>query len=148
MVYPTQFGWRDLSLPLRQRFLPHKYREVTPSQCGLLSLLMQTSVSGWWPPAQCRLAQGWLAGRHLPGPCLTTAIWRCHKNASQWQHSFQWKLCSHWLKFLRQRHVAVVRQGPGHFSMASYGSCAITRLGKALPWAPSYYCDMTQSQEF
>ena len=24
------------------------------------------------------------------------------------------KLRSHWLKFLRQRHVAVVRQGPGH----------------------------------
>ena len=23
---------------------------------------------------------------------------------SQWQHSFQWKLHSHWLKFLRQRH--------------------------------------------
>ena len=49
-----------------------------------------------------------------PGPCLTTAIWRCHKNSSQWQHSFQWKLHSHWLKFLRQRHVAVVWQGPGH----------------------------------
>ena len=47
------------------------------------------------------------------GPCLTTAIWRCRKNSSQWQRSFQWKLHSHWLKFLRQRHVAVVRQGPG-----------------------------------
>ena len=47
-----------------------------------------------------------------PGPCLTTAIWRCHKNSSQWQRSFQWKLHSHWLKFLWQHHVAVVRQGP------------------------------------
>ena len=48
-----------------------------------------------------------------PGPCLTTAILRYRKNSSQWQRSFQWKLHSHWLKFLRQRHVAVVRQGPG-----------------------------------
>ena len=47
-----------------------------------------------------------------PGPCLTTAIWRCRKNSSQWQRSFQWKLHSHWLEFLLQRHVAVVRQGP------------------------------------
>ena len=44
------------------------------------------------------------------------------QNSSQWQHSFQlkrrcfqWKLRSHWLKFLQQRHVALVhvRQGPG-----------------------------------
>ena len=46
------------------------------------------------------------------GPCLTRAIWRCRKNSSQLQRSFQWKLRSHWLKFLRQRHVAVVRQDP------------------------------------
>ena len=49
------------------------------------------------------------------GPCLTAAIWRRRKNSSQWQRSFQWKLHSHWLKFLRQRHVAVVRQGPAGF---------------------------------
>ena len=46
------------------------------------------------------------------GPCHTTAIWRCRKPFSQWQRSFQRKLRSHWLKFLRQRHVAVLRQGP------------------------------------
>ena len=34
--------------------------------------------------------------------CLTTAIWRCCKNSSQWQCSFQCKLRSHWLKFLWQ----------------------------------------------
>ena len=39
-------------------------------------------------------------------------IWRCRKPFSQWQRSFQRKLRSHWLKFLRQRHVALVRQGP------------------------------------
>ena len=46
------------------------------------------------------------------GPCVTTAIWRYRKPFSQWQHSFLWKLRFHWLKFLRQHHVAVVRQGP------------------------------------
>ena len=28
-----------------------------------------------------------------PRPCLTTAIWRCRKNSSQWQRSFQWRAC-------------------------------------------------------
>ena len=42
-----------------------------------------------------------------PGPCLTTAIWRCRKPFSQWQCSFQRKLHSHCLKFLRQRHLCV-----------------------------------------
>ena len=53
-------------------------------------------------------------GRRVAGPCLTTAIWRCCKNSSQWHRSFHWKLRSHWLKFLRQRRVAVVIQGPGY----------------------------------
>ena len=48
-----------------------------------------------------------------PGPCLITAIWRCRKPFSRWQHSFQRKLRSHWLKFLWQHHVTIVRQGPG-----------------------------------
>ena len=47
------------------------------------------------------------------GPCLTTGTWRCHKNFSQWEHTFHWKLCCHCLKFLWQRQIAVVRQGPG-----------------------------------
>ena len=61
-----------------------------------------------------------------PGPCITTAIWHCRKHFSQWQHSFQWKLRSHWLKFLRQRHVALVIQDPGHDrgkQLASLGNC-------------------------
>ena len=39
-------------------------------------------------------------------------IWRYRNPFSQWQHSFQRKLRFHWLKFLRQRHVAVARQSP------------------------------------
>ena len=48
-----------------------------------------------------------------PGPCLTTAIWRCRNNFSQWECSFHWKLRGHWLEFLRQRQITVARQGPG-----------------------------------
>ena len=50
---------------------------------------------------------------HQPGPCFATATWRCHTNISQWERSFLWKLCCHWLKGLRQPQIAVVRQGPG-----------------------------------
>ena len=49
----------------------------------------------------------------ITGLCLITASWCCRKNSRQWQRSFQWKLHSHWRKFLRQCHVAVERQGPG-----------------------------------
>ena len=36
------------------------------------------------------------------GPCFTTATWRCRKNFSQWECSFHWKLCCHWLEFWRR----------------------------------------------
>ena len=51
---------------------------------------------------------------------ITKAIWGCWKGFSQRQHSFHWKLCSHWLKFLRWRRVAVLIQAPG-LSIAPYG---------------------------
>ena len=66
----------------------------------------------------------------IHGPCLTTAIWRCRKNSSQWQRSFQWKLYSHWLKFLRQRHVAVVRQAVPDKNSPTISQPCITRE----PW--------------
>ena len=74
------------------------------------------------PPPQKKSGHGlnnwWLCRRHVvlvlraAGPSLTTAIWRCRNPFSQWRRSFQRKLHSHWLKFLRQHHVAVVKQGP------------------------------------
>ena len=74
-----------------------------------------------------------------PVPCLTTAIWRCRKNSNQWQHSFQWKLYSHWLKFLRQRHVAVVRQGPGeqiiHLTGSSSEAAFKLYCDRKMKWA-------------
>ena len=53
-----------------------------------------------------------LEGKQCTGPCLTTATWCSHKNFSQWECSFHWKLRCHWLEFLWQRQIAVVRQGP------------------------------------
>ena len=47
-----------------------------------------------------------------PGPCLTTATWRCCNNLSQGEPSFLSKLRCHWLKGLWQHQIAVVRQGP------------------------------------
>ena len=37
-----------------------------------------------------------------PGPCITNVFVTRRKNFSQWHRSFQRKLRSHWLKFLRQ----------------------------------------------
>ena len=60
------------------------------------------------------------------GPCLTTATWRCRKNFSQWERSFLWKLRFHWLKGLRQRQIAVVRQGSGTPHIQYPGSVLFT----------------------
>ena len=46
------------------------------------------------------------------GPCLITVIRRCRNPFSQGQCSCQRKLRSHWIHFLRQHHVAGVKQGP------------------------------------
>ena len=49
-----------------------------------------------------------------PGPCITNVFATCRKNFSQWHRSFQRKLRSHWLKFLRHVAITLVIQGPGH----------------------------------
>ena len=60
-----------------------------------------------------------IARSSYPGPCITPAIWRCRKTVSQWQGSFQWKLRSHWLKFLRQRPATVIVLGTGHVKVTT-----------------------------
>ena len=35
--------------------------------------------------------------------------WCCCNPFSEWLHSFQWKLCSHWLKVLPQHQIAEAR---------------------------------------
>ena len=69
----------------------------------------------WYGDPSCcwKLATGNASPCLAPRPCITVAIWRCRKNFSQWPRSMHWKLCPHWLKLLRQRHVAVVIQDPG-----------------------------------
>ena len=49
-----------------------------------------------------------------PGPCVTNVFATRRKNFSQWHRSFQRKLLSHWLKFLRHVAITLVIQGPGH----------------------------------
>ena len=73
-----------------------------------------------------------------PGPSLTTAIWHCHNPFSQWQCSFQRKLRCHWLKFLRQHHVTVIRQGPGPVIIQS--SVMITSWHKLTFYITSPLC--------
>ena len=49
---------------------------------------------------------------YKPGPCITNVFATCRKNFSQWHRSFQRKLRSHWLKFLRHVAITLVIQGP------------------------------------
>ena len=74
-----------------------------------INLVQFSSECIWQSLSACR----WLcAAFYGTGPCFTTATWRCRKNFSQWERSFRWKLRCHWLKGLRQRQIAVVRQDP------------------------------------
>ena len=45
-----------------------------------------------------------------PGTCITSSIWFHRKQISQWQWHF-WKLCSHWLRGLKQQWKYRHREG-------------------------------------
>ena len=47
-----------------------------------------------------------------PGSCITNVFATRRKNFCQWHRSFQRKLLSHWLKFLRHVAITLVIQGP------------------------------------
>ena len=47
-----------------------------------------------------------------PGPYITNVFATRRKNFSQWHRSFQRKMLSHWLKFLRHVAITLVIQGP------------------------------------
>ena len=47
-----------------------------------------------------------------PGPCIINVFATRRKNFSQWHRSFQRKLLSHWLKFLRHVAITLVIQDP------------------------------------
>ena len=106
---------------------PHDYQKGK-TQTALLMINQISIDSGKWLGVVMQEAIAWgnavptpvnkpltgpmLSMSHRSGSCLTTAIWRCRKNSSQCQRSFQWKLRTHWLKFLLHRHVTIVKQGP------------------------------------
>ena len=54
-----------------------------------------------------------------PGPCITNVFATRRKNFSQWHRSFQRKLLSHWLKFLRHVAIKLVIQCPSHDTVFS-----------------------------
>ena len=55
------------------------------------------------------------------GPCITNVFATRRKNFSQWHRSFQRKLLSHWLKFLRHVAITSVIPGPGLPISYKYG---------------------------
>ena len=61
----------------------------------------------------------WVSGSLSPdsGPCLTTAIWRCRKNSSQWQRSFQMKAALPLAKILARASCRSSNKGPSELSI-------------------------------
>ena len=71
--------------------------------------------------------------------CITTAMWRCRNPFSQWQRNFQWKLRSHWLKFVPQRHGAVIKWVPVLMKMCWNAKKQIANF-MGPTWGPPWSC--------
>ena len=85
-------------------------RNFGPSYLLLIILLLLGNLGMFLPITQSSTCTiGWSD----PGPCITNVFATCRKNFSQWHRSFQRKLRSHWLKFLRHVATMLVIQGPG-----------------------------------
>ena len=78
-------------------------------------------------------------GRSNPGPCITNVFATRRKNLSQWHRSFQRKLLSHWLKFLRHVAKTLVIQGPG------LGKIFLARNGAAANYRDYYLLVVSES---
>ena len=77
-----------------------------------------------------------------PGPCITNVFATCRKNFSQWHHSFQRKLRSHWLKFLRHVAITLVIQGPAMwkaFFMSHYNDVLMGMMASQITSLPTGY---------
>ena len=91
------------------------FNPTTISSRFLIICLLLGNLDWWISITKANDAEG------VPTPwrhydlrqCYQGRVWRCSKPFIQWQRSFQRKLRFHWLKFLPQCHVAVVRQGHG-----------------------------------
>ena len=119
-VTPRTFRWFGTVTCIRDRGIYRKYR----CRGSWQTLVAWTGDWSWWNT----------------GLCLTIVTWRCRKNFSQRECSFHRKLRCHWLKFLRQRHIAVVRQGPGlplsarKISLFIHAGLKSNYVSKRVPW--------------
>ena len=106
-----QFVWSCLSL-IQNGTLQWRHNERDgvpnhrPHECLFNRLFRRRSKK------TSKLRVTGLCAGNPPVTSLTNATWRCRKNFSQWERRFNWKLRCHWLEFLRQRQITVVRQGP------------------------------------
>ena len=97
----------------------HELYEVSNrGQLNCLSKQIPQAFNNWntntphrWPSVRKpSVASGY--PHQGPGPCITNVFATRRKNSSQWYRSFQRKLRSHWLKFLRHVAITLVIQGP------------------------------------
>ena len=88
--------WTKL-LTFRRNFQMHLIRWISEH---FVSKLYHIRFCSWWSMG------------NNPGPCITNVFATRRKNFSQWHRSFQRKLLSHWLKFLRHVAITLVTQGP------------------------------------
>ena len=61
----------------------------------------------------------WFGEWELDPVLLNTVIWCCHNHFSQWKHSFHWKLCFDWLKWLWQCQVSVIMHAIVHVTQSN-----------------------------
>ena len=79
-------------MPVYRKAFLGCYCDVTRIFAYVLSHIAKFMGPTWGPSGSCRpqmgpmLAPMNLAIRGVPGPCITTAVWRCSKPISQWQY--------------------------------------------------------------
>ena len=95
--------------PTRSRTLRAVEKQLTAEKQPIAEKMCVCPA--YWEFVQLPLQSG--ARWTEPGPCITNVFATRRKNFSQWHRSFQRKLRSHWLKFLRHVAKTLVIQGPG-----------------------------------
>ena len=102
----------------RLQIFDHKRKQVSRFRVTQPKMYLQNIYDSWHDKEQTFFMQtvtrfGISLTKYMyHGPCLITVIRRCRNPFSQGQCRFQRKLRSHCIQFLRQHHVAVVKQGP------------------------------------
>ena len=113
------------AVPGQAWYLPDWIAVVADAWYHPVVLILLTNTS-WLDEELAGHYSGWRA-RSLSYYCNMT-LSQEFKNFSQWECSFHWKLRCHWLEFLRQGQIAVVRQGPATLDhMLFYHSTCVDR---------------------